>query len=299
MEAQLLAIIPIRDSLLRRAISGGATRFAIYQYLPTRTNRELAVFKNSWKAFNDSVYQKALADSRDLPIVEMYRKVESGAITLGQVLQTLDEMLFENLDVTVSGLSWNLLHLGANPAFQSMFRAEVVAKHESCRGVRSEWEKYLLSSTTLLAASILESARLKPITPFTISQATPTTRKVSGYLVPAGTHFVVDAYAINIRNPFWGPDSLAYRPTRFLESKGNEMRYHYWRFGFGPRTCMARHVADLIMRIVLAHLVRNYTLSLIDHGRDWDSNGQAWITLPTTDIRCERITEQTKKSALM
>ncbi|KAL8648014.1 MAG: hypothetical protein Q9210_005226 [Variospora velana] len=297
MEAQLLALIPIRESLFRRMISGKATRFSFYRYLPTTTNRDLAIFKESWKAFNDEAYQRALADNMDVPIVDMYRKVETRTVGLDRVLQTLDEMLFANLDVTIGGLSWNLVHLGAHIRHQSMLRAEVVTAAEDGHRVRSGWDMYLLSPTTLLAASILESARLQPLAAFSVPQAAPTPRTVSGFRVPAGTNFIIDSYAINIRDPFWGEDSLEYRPTRFLEGKRSDFRYRYWRFGFGPRTCMGRHVADLIMKVVLAHVVANYSLSLLDHAKSWERNGRTWISHPTTDMRWERITGRSRESA--
>lgn len=35
--------------------------------------------------------------------------------------------------------------------------------------------------------------------------------------LPCQTTILIDSYAINIRNPFWGPDSRVYRPSRFAK----------------------------------------------------------------------------------
>ncbi|CAD6584966.1 MAG: hypothetical protein ASARMPREDX12_001803 [Alectoria sarmentosa] len=289
MEAKLKQIIPVRESLFRRMIAGTLSRFQVSRYLPTATNRELCEFKEKWAAFNNKAYHHSLADGSDTLLVQMYREAQKDRISLDKMYQTLDEMLFANLDVTVGGISWNLLFLGGLQDSQTHLRTEIVTKRRDTQGAQNDWKGYLLSSSTLLAASILESARLRPLAAFSVPQATPTDRTLGGFVVPAGTNFVVDAYALNVRNPYWGDNSTEYRPKRFLERGPTETRYHYWRFGFGPRTCMGKYVADLILKIILAHLIENYRLSLVGNGNDWDRNPKTWITHPNTDIKCERI----------
>ncbi|KAA8646327.1 uncharacterized protein ATNIH1004_007754 [Aspergillus tanneri] len=99
---------------------------------------------------------------------------------------------------------------------------------------------YLLSSTTFLLGCISESSRLKPLAAFSVPQSGPINRVLEGYPVPAGTNYVVDTYAFNIRNEFWGPYAKEYRPSRFLEVNGTKVRYNFWRFGFRPRQCMGK-----------------------------------------------------------
>lgn len=130
----------------------------------------------------------------------LYQAVESGTMDIEQLLQTLDEMLFANLYVTMGGLSRNLL------------------LHPRCWQLRS-----------------LESARLKPSAAFSVPQSVPTARRVGEFLVPPRTNFIVDTRAVNIHNLFWGDDGETYRPATFLGQKASEMWYQYWRFGFGPR----------------------------------------------------------------
>lgn len=290
METELMTLIPIRESLFRQMIVGRVSRFQISRYLPIKANRMLSEFKKRWTTFNERVYEESSEKAGDTPFLQMYKEVQNGTISYEQLLQTLDEVLFANLDVTIGGISWNLLFLGGVQDAQSDLRTEIMTHKRDAHGAQKQWERYLQSSSTLLAASILESARLRPLAGFSIPQAAPTDRTVGGYVVPAGTNFVIDAYALNVRNSYWGDDRTQYRPTRFLERNAAEIRYHYWRFGFGPRTCMGRYVVDLILRVILAHLVENYTLSLLGNAGDWDRNAETWITHPTSDVRCEKLT---------
>lgn len=284
---ELLALVPLRESIFSRMISGSWTRFWWSQYLPIRVVKDLREFQARWSAFNHAAYQQALENFSDAPITELYTAAAKGAATRDQIDQTIDEILFANLDVTMGGLSWNLVFLAANPDSQSELRDEIYTKRVTRQA--SEWDQYLLSGSTLLAASVQESSRLRPLAAFSVPQAAPTDRNVSGFLIPADTSFVVDSYALNVRNPYWGNDSTSYRPRRFLERRSTETRYHYWRFGFGPRTCMGKHLADLIIRTLLAQLLENYRLSLVGDGTAWERDPETWITHPTADVRCEKL----------
>lgn len=295
LRSQLQSLIPLRESLFNQVILGGVTRFSWSRFLPTSTNRDLDLFQERWRQFNDTIYGKRQQTKSQTTIVSLYKAWHAGSITKEQALQTLDEMLFANLDVTIGGISWNFLFLAANRDVQSQLRAEITQARTRLEvseenHSQSRWENYVLRSDTLLAASILESSRLKPLAAFSVPQAAPTARIVGGFSIPAGTNFVIDTHALNIRNQYWGTDSTAYRPSRFLDRKASEMRYHYWRFGLGARQCLGKYAADLIIRVLVAELVENYELGL-DATTGWDKNAETWITHPDTEIRCEKLVQ--------
>jgi cytochrome P450 len=300
MEQQLRSIAPRRESLFKHVIRGGLARFTFSQYLPTAANRALFEFKTEWHAFNKMAFQRAISENIDAPIVEMFSAANAGTITHEQLYQTLDEMLYANLDVTIGGISWNVVFLAANAEVQAQIRTEVAEAQERADNQGGKLDQYLLSSSSFLAACVLESARLRPLAAFSVPQSAPTDRLVAGYLMPAGTNFIVDAYALNIRNSFWGEDREVYRPARFLERKGTQTRYNYWRFGFGPRQCMGKYVADLIIRAMLVHLLKGYDLGMVKDKDDghWGRNEETWINHPKMLVRCERKSKQGGKECL-
>ncbi|KAF4636129.1 hypothetical protein G7Y89_g1953 [Cudoniella acicularis] len=287
MEAQLCKLAPQREELFKFVIHGGLTRFWFSRLLPLKANKELKAFKHDWKAFNDSAYRHALELGIKTPFVSMHHAIERGEISEDQLLQTLDEMIFANLDVTMGGISWNLVFLAANPHIQDQLRDEIGEQRSLAAIDVEKFNNYLVSSSSLLAACVLESARLKPLAAFSVPQAAPTDRIIDGYRIPALTNFLVDTCALNITNPFWGPDSTIYRPGRFLERKGPELRYNYWRFGFGPRQCMGKYVADLIIHSILVHTLENYTLRTEATAEDWKWVMDTWINNPDIILHCE------------
>lgn len=304
LESRLRTIAPRREALFRHVIGGGLARFPISKYLPTKANRALAEFRTEWHAVNKMAYDLAVSSGSNAPIISLYAAADEGKITHEQMYQTLDEMLYANLDVTLGGISWNVVFLAANRDVQTALRAEVAAKRQEAAANNNNsnnggaqkpgsLDAYLLSSTTLLAACVLESSRLRPLAAFSVPQSAPTPRLVDGYLVPARTSFVVDSYALNVRNPFWGPDAAAYRPARFLEPRrASELRYNYWRFGFGPRQCMGKYVADLVIRMLLVELVDGFELDVKEEGdREqgaWGRDRETWINHPKMLVKCAR-----------
>ncbi|KIX09583.1 uncharacterized protein Z518_00663 [Rhinocladiella mackenziei CBS 650.93] len=286
MEEELRGLAPLREELFRYIIKGGLPRYSWSRFLPTRANQALSVFKVAWASFNDRAVQRARDLSLGAPIEQMYAAVTAGTITADQLYQTLDESLYANLDVTTGALSWNLVFLASSPGTQQRVRQEV---ETFCR--TGTMHKYLLDSSTYLTACILESSRLKPLAAFSVPQAAPTERVIDGYIVPGGTNFVVDSYAINIRHEFWGPDRTQYRPDRFLQLAAKDLRYHFWRFGFGSRQCMGKFVADLMLRALLTHMVTHFDTCLLDDEAEWRRDTESWITHPKMKLRCTKRTQ--------
>lgn len=125
-----------------------------------------------------------------------------------QLLQTLDESLFANLDVTTGAISWNFIYLASSPSDQARLRKEI--ERETSPDDAS-WDAYIGRGDTFLAACISEASRLRPVArklisdespwslarfvidsvnaAFSIPQAPPTDRKVGEWKIPARVSF--------------------------------------------------------------------------------------------------------------
>ncbi|POR35290.1 Putative cytochrome P450 [Tolypocladium paradoxum] len=283
MEKQLAELAPVREKLFQYFLQGGVTRYAWSKYLPTAANRGLTEFKTRWAAFNRQARDRAHPST---PIAAYYGAIQDGSLEEESILHTLDEALFANLDVTLGGISWNLVFLAAYPDVQSRLRAEIAEERAKARdgGI---FDSYILRSDSYVAACISESSRLRPLAAFSVPQAAPTGRVVGGYFFPPGTNFIVDSYALNQRNEYWGEDSEKFRPERFLERSAVKDRYNFWRFGFGPRQCMGKFVADMMIRVLLVHLVENYELGMLDGDKKWERDPENWINHPMMKLKCE------------
>ncbi|RLL94552.1 hypothetical protein CFD26_102052 [Aspergillus turcosus] len=289
MEAELCQIASEREELFRFVIKGGLTRYTWSRYLPSEANRALKSFQAQWRSFNEAAFRRARdLKSTETPVYQLFEAVRVGQVSASNVYQTLDEMLFANLDVTMGALSWNVVFLAAHVDAQEQLFQEITTKARE----GEQMMQYVQSSSTYLASCIMESSRLKPLAAFSVPQAAPTDRVIDGYVIPAGTSFIVDSYALNVENEFWGPDRREYRPARFEQLSASETRYHMWRFGFGPRQCLGKYVADLTLRLFLLHLVQNWTLRLPasegSSSEDWRRDLDSWITHPRVQLTCKQ-----------
>lgn len=287
MRIRLEGLIPVREKIFRTVINGGITRLGVSRFLPLSDIRDLRNFKKDWAKWTEDAYELARRNpSRRAPIVDMYESVQEGKISQEQLLQTIDEMLFANLDVMMGGISWTLVFLAAHTDIQEEIRKELKKYSSDDDQSPGSRVKYLSAhetlSPTLIQAAILESARLRPVAAFSVPQSSPVPQIIEGYEIPAGTNFVVDAYALNLRDSFWGDDGDKFRPQRWMEySNKQNLRYQYWRFGFGPRTCLGKYMADLMLKVVIVEILENGRLSMSEKGKQhWGSDDQMWIHHP-------------------
>jgi hypothetical protein len=77
-------------------------------------------------------------------------------LTGHKALQTLDESLYANLDVTTSAVAWNIILLAQHPEQQELLRKEILRN-------ANDLQAYVNRPGTFVAAAVVEAARLKPI----------------------------------------------------------------------------------------------------------------------------------------
>ncbi|KAF2092842.1 cytochrome P450, partial [Rhizodiscina lignyota] len=275
---KLSTLGPQREELFRETFMGGINRFALTKYLPGSALSRLRSFQRDWEAFVKGAYEQARSNGNGA-IVSLWEAM---------LLQTLDESLFANLDVTAHAVSWNVLRIAQHADVQQKVRSEI-QQHTKTATPDESYEAYLRREDTLLAACILEASRLHPVLPFSNPEAAEEDKMVDGYVIPRNTDVIVDSYAINVDNPYW-ENASEFDPFRHLEPKDramNAQRYNMWRFGFGPRQCLGKNVADIILRVIVAELMKRYELRLMQEGGAAGINLQAdsWIGLPNGRVQ--------------
>ncbi|PYH78669.1 cytochrome P450 [Aspergillus uvarum CBS 121591] len=293
MVQELLHITNLRTDVFQYAFKGGLSLFSVTKLFSPTIRAKLRVFHGRWAEFNRQAYRRAKASGQGTAcaIVPLYAAVERGQLTPTELMHTLDEALFANIDVTIGSFSWIPAFLAEDPASQEELRREIAeVRMDNCDGA---WARYIASNSTLLASCINESARLRPVTNYTYAQSIPTARDVGGFRIPRGTYMVVDTNALNIRDESWGPDRTSFRPRRFLAESRAYFRYRFWRFGFGPRQCIAQALADTILKVLVAYTVEHHRLrspgkSATD-SRAAQKRGDAWFKVAEQAIILEAL----------
>lgn len=286
-----------------RVIDGGINRSRLTKWLNTEDWKLTKTYIDQWEEFNAAAYKRRVDAGINDQVVELFQAAEAGKVDREEVLQTLAESLFANLDVTTHVMTSCIILLADNTMVTENLRKEF-AEHAS------DIDTYLGKKDTLLHYCLLESLRLQPVLSYSFPEKPPREKVLGGYRIPkdvsqsesaasmrSGYHAnlfpmqmtcVVDAHAINIRNPFWGSDSREYRPSRFfsipqtkvsrprakadvhiatsLESAAadvdifTQLRYNLQAFGYGPRKCLGNNISDKMVHALVYQLFTQYDL---------------------------------------
>jgi len=88
--------------------------------------------------------------------------------------------------------------------------------------------------------------------------------RLGGYFFPKGAILAISPLALG-RNAAYFDDPLEYRPERWTrEFERSLPRGAYVPFAAGPRVCLGKQFAMMEMRIVLATLIQNVDVNVVD-----------------------------------
>ena len=124
-----------------------------------------------------------------------------------------------------------------------------------------------MNNMTYLRAVIKESLWLHPLAPLLAPHLAMADCNIDGYMVAAGTHVLVNVWAIGRDSNSW-EDAEEYMPERFIDEgsavhvnfKGND--FQFLPFGAGRRICPGINLGIANVELMLANLVCHFDWEL-------------------------------------
>ena len=190
----------------------------------------------------------------------------------------LDEaitLLFAGQDTSAATLSWTLHLLSLDPARQKKLTDEVrsVLRNNLHNSERDFVSKSLIAQMPYLDAVIKESMRLYPVAPFVVRKLTTnitiprenSKASAKDTIIPSSTFACIWIYALH-RNPKLWHSPEDFKPERWIDPQlrakdpGQEEPGAYIPFAMGPRNCLGRPLAQIILRVLLARILYRYTV---------------------------------------
>jgi cytochrome P450 len=108
-------------------------------------------------------------------------------------------------------------------------------------------------------AALYETLRLYPQA-IALSRDTATTITVGGKTVSQGTSVIMSLYATN-RDARWWERPNEFYPEHFLNGAVTQRhKYTFLPFGGGVHNCVGRHFAELEMMVIIATVLREFTI---------------------------------------
>jgi cytochrome P450 len=184
---------------------------------------------------------------------------------------TLISYMIAGRDAISTSLPWVFYNLAKNPHVISSIRDElapIVSRKAAIARGMTIFEPEDVKPLVYLQATLLESLRLYPPVPMERKSVVATDVMPSGHEVSPGDILLVSIYSMGRMEEIWGADCPEYMPERWLLDNGRQLRHvpshKFLAFNSGPRMCIGKDIAIMQMKIIVATIVWNFDLDMVD-----------------------------------
>lgn len=158
-----------------------------------------------------------------------------------------------------AGLGFVTIMLALHPTCQEKVYQEIVTVMPDTKMDLTQNDLNELVFTDLC---IRETLRLFPTVPFIARISSKPMTLTNGIVVPPDTPFVVGLRQISRREEYFGPTAHQFDPNRFSDESVKKLPATATiPFSYGPRNCIGIHLAQIGLKLYVAHLVRNYHIT--------------------------------------
>ncbi|KAI6351156.1 hypothetical protein MCOR25_010108 [Pyricularia grisea] len=173
--------------------------------------------------------------------------------------------LIGGADTIIAPLTGAIFFLLKNPDKMEKLKQEVNVRIKSESDITIE----AVMSMPYLIATLKEALRLSPPLPSGLVRVIPEGgNEVAGVWAPAGTMVEVQQWAMGHSASNW-ENAQQFIPERFLGEDLDDNLEAYQPFSVGPRACLGRNLAYIMMRLTLCHIVYNFDMKLAEDSQEW------------------------------
>ncbi len=171
-----------------------------------------------------------------------------------EIRDELMTMLFAGHETTASTLAWSFYWLHRLPEVGRKCQTELNSLSENA-------EFTTIAKLPYLSAVVSETLRLNPVVVF-VGRQLKEPFELMGYQFEPGTSLFPSIYLTHQREDIY-PEPKKFKPERFLERQFSP--YEFIPFGGGNRRCLGYAFALFEMKLVLATILSQVELELLDN----------------------------------
>ncbi|XP_059062136.1 cytochrome P450 302a1, mitochondrial-like [Achroia grisella] len=184
-------------------------------------------------------------------------------LDLKDIIGMMVDILMAAIDTTAYATSFALYHISRTPNCQEKLYNEISSLlPEKYSDITPE----ILTKMTYVKSTVKESMRLNPVS-IGIGRLLQKDIVIKDYLIPKGT-VIVTQNMLASRLPQFVKNPLEFKPERWLRGSPYYENLHPFLtlpFGFGPRSCIARRLAEQNICITLIRVLREFELKWSGH----------------------------------
>jgi cytochrome P450 len=189
-----------------------------------------------------------------LSLLMAARDEEGQPMTDEELRDELLTLLFAGHETTATALAWGLYWLHRHPEIREKLQQEIATL-----GDNPEPEQ--IASLPYLTAVCNETLRIYPVAMLTFPRMNKEPIELLGHEIAPDTIIVGCIYLTHHREDLY-PDSYTFKPERFLERQFSP--YEFLPFGNGARRCVGAALAMYEMKLALATIISQYSLTLAE-----------------------------------
>jgi cytochrome P450 family 110 len=171
-----------------------------------------------------------------------------------EIRDELLTLLFAGHDSSAMVFSWAIYRIHAHPEVRDRLLAELdsLGDHPNPMDI---------ARLPYLTAVCSESMRIRSAVPASSTRINSQPITIQGYEFPPET-VIVPSHHLTHHRPDLYPNPTQFNPDRFLERQFSPSEYY--PYGGGSRRCIGAAFASFQMKLVVATILRQYTLELVD-----------------------------------
>lgn len=192
----------------------------------------------------------------DVLSLMMAARDENGQpMTDDELKDELLTILFAGHETTATTLAWAFYQVHQN--------SDVLEKlHQELDSLGENLNPMEIAQLPYLTAVCQETLRMYPVIPVLFPRITKSSINIAGYQFEPDTTLMPSIYLVHYREDLY-PNPQQFRPERFLERQYSPSEYI--PFGGGSRRCLGYALAQLEIKLVLATVLSNYQLALVEN----------------------------------
>lgn len=210
--------------------------------------------------------------------------VEEKKLSTDEVISNALAFMLAGYDTTSSTLGWCSYYLACHPEIQERLRQEI---NDNIEG-NEEIQYNDLNNFQYMDQFVSEALRLSPLTIIVINRVCAEDFKYKDITIPKGAIILVPNSILQ-KDPNYWEEPEKFDPDRFsLENRGKINPFIYQPFGAGPRICIGMRMANTVVKLTLANLIRSFRLDL--HGsKELELDYSLFINRPKNGIMIKAI----------
>jgi len=224
---------------------------------------------NPWERFReksallDQIFSEEIEERRAgkktgddvLTMLLSARDEENAPFSDAELRDELVTLLLAGHETAATAMSWAIYWVH----YMSDVHHRLVSEIDS---IAEKFDVETILELRYLDAVIKETLRIYPVIPV-VSRRLQKPVEITGFLIDSGVHVVPCIYLVHHRKDLY-PNPDTFRPERFFERRYSP--YEYLPFGGGIRRCLGMAFGQTEMKIMLALILKNFTMQLADEG---------------------------------